>query len=251
VNDSEKTDQYKKLVQQLHRPRSRRAARRELVATRAVEALLECLNSTNESVVWAAVESLGELRATEAVGPLVDLLERGTLTLDVTEALRMITGQDFGADVKRWRQWTGSPAAEAPPKTEPVAECVRRTGEYLGVQPAGSGNSYHFTLSLPGGRSQKVAVYFGREDAKGDELVVIYSECGPANPKYYEAVLRKNLSIPAGAFAIRDIGGKPNFVMVDTMVAAALTPGALAKKIENIAARADLVEKGLTKEDRR
>ena len=84
-----------------------------------------------------------------------------------------------------------------------------------------------------------------------DELVVIYSECGPANPKYYERVLRKNLGIPAGAFAIRDIGGKPNFVMVDTVLAGMVTPSVLARKIENIASRADIVEKSLTKEDRR
>lgn len=255
MNDPEKTAQYAELVQQLHEPWSRRAARQKLVAARAVQALLECLGSTNESVMWAAIQSLGELQAAEAVKPLIDLLERGALTLDVAQALTMITGQDFGADVKQWRQWLGSSPASSisagkPPQLD-AAKCVRRAGEYLGIEPTGSGKSYRFKLSLPDGRTQKVAVYFGREDEKGDELVVIYSECGPAKAKFYEAVLRKNLAIPAGAFAIRDIGGKPNFVMVDTMVAASVTPSALAKKIENIASRADVVEKSLAKEDRR
>jgi serine/threonine-protein kinase len=106
-------------------------------------------------------------------------------------------------------------------------------------------------LSLDEGRAQKVAVYFGREDAEGEELVVIYSECGPADPKYYEVVLRKNLSIPSGAFAVRDLDGSPHFVLVDTMLASSATPSALAKKIEHIADRADAVEQSLTKQDTR
>ncbi len=250
TNNPENSTNFQQLIEQLYHPQSRRAARQKLVAAKAVGPLLECLESTNELVVWAAVESLQELRASEAVGPLVDLLERGVLVVDVTEALRTITGQNFGADVKRWRQWIGDPTTAESAELD-VAECIRRTAELLGVEPTGSGKSFRFKLSLPDGRSQRVDVYFGREDSEGDSLVVIYSECGPAVAKYYEAVLRKNITIPAGAFAIRDIKGQPNFVMVDTMIAAVVTPGALAKKIENIAARADIVEKGLTKEDRR
>jgi len=241
--------QLRQWVAELHEPATRRAARQKLLAARAVGPLLECLDSTNESVVWAAVESLGQLRAAEAVGPLVDLLEQGRLVLDVCEALQRITGQNFGADVGRWRRWLAQSDRPAEGRLD-ITECVRRTGQLLGVEPVGSGEQWRFLLSLPEGRSQKVTVYFGRQ-AGEDELVVIYSECGPADPKLYEAVLRKNLSIPAGAFAIRDIDGRPNFVMVDTMLAESVTPSVLARKIENIASRADMVEKLLAKEDRR
>jgi len=255
MNDSSEAAEYRDLVRQLEEPWSRRAARKKLVAARAVGPLVECLESGKESVVWAAIQSLGELRAKEAVGPLIELLQEGTLTLDVAQALTMITGEYFGADVKKWRVWMGGPVAKSPSPGGPphvdLAECIRRTGEYLGVEPSGSEKSYRFKLEVAEGRTQKIAVFFGREDDDGDELIVIYSECGPAKPKFYEAVLRKNMSIPAGAFAVRDIGGKPHFVMVDTMLVATVTPGALAKHIENIAARADKVEKALTKEDRR
>ena len=238
------------LVEQLYHPQTRRIARQKLVAAGAVAPLLECLDSPNESVVWAAVESLGELRATEAVAPLVELLSRGRLVLDVCEALSRISGQDFGADVGKWRKWSEEHTAG---ETEGlnISECLQRTAEYLGVEPSGSDNSFRFKLGLPDGRTQKVAVYFGRQDEQGDELVVVYSECGPAEPRYYETVLRKNLGIPSGAFAIRDVGGKPCFVMVDTILTALVTPGALAKRIENIARRADTIEHLLTKEDKR
>ena len=69
--------EHQALVEQLADPRTRRAARHKLVSARAVGPLLECLASYNESVVWAAVESLGELRAPEAAAPLVELLSRG------------------------------------------------------------------------------------------------------------------------------------------------------------------------------
>jgi len=242
--------QCQQWVTELAEPSTRRAARLKLVAAGAVGPLLQCLQSANYSVRWAAVESLGELRAKDAVEPLVDLLERGDLVSDTCEALTLITGQDFGADARRWREWLHKSGGGGQ-RTWDVAQCVRRTAEYLGVEPTGSGDSYQFRLSLPDGRAQKIAVYFGRGDAGTGQLVVVYSECGPADPKYFEVVLRKNLTIPAGAFAIRDIRGKPCFVLVDTLLADAVTPGILAKHIENIASRADMVEKALAKEDRR
>ena len=245
ANDNQEVSRW---VEQLHSPRTRREARLNLVAANAVGALLKCLQSSNESVAWAAVESLGELRAREAVEPLIGMLERGHLLLDSCEALIQITGQDHGLDPQKWRAAMNnmSDAEELD-----VVDCVKRTGEFLGVEPAGSGNTYKFNLPLPKGRRQKVAVFFGQKDSDGHKLVVVYSECGPAKAKHYEAVLRKNLTIPAGAFAIRDIDGEPNFVMVDTMMADLVTPRALAKKIENIAARSDSVEKSLSKEDLR
>jgi len=236
------------LVRQLRDPQTRRAARQGLVALGAVGPLLECLDDPNESVVWAAVASLGQLRSPEAVEPLLRLLERGVLVFDVCESLVQITGRDLGTDAKRWRAALAS-SSGSPPLD--VARCVTQTAEFLGTKPTGSGDAYRFQLALADGRQQKVAVYFNRPDSDGRELVVIYSECGPANPRHYEAVLRKNLSLPAGAFAIRDVDGIPHFVMVDAMVAGSVTPGALARKIEQIAVQADRVEKTLTQEDRR
>jgi hypothetical protein len=249
MSDPAAMAEYHSLVEQLYDPQTRRVARQKLVRAGAVGALLECLNSPNESVVWAAIESLSELRAAEAVRPLVELLARGVLPLDVGDALLRITGQNFNGDVRLWRQWLEATDG-TPSRGLDVAACIQSCGQFLGVQPSGSDNSYQFKLSLPEGREQKVSVFFGREDEQKDPIVVIYSECGAADPKYYEAALRKNLTIPAGALAIRDVGGKPIFVIVDTMLTELVTPSTLAKKIENIAARADAIEKGLTKRDR-
>jgi len=253
VDEKENATEVQTLVQQLADPRQRRRARRALVAAGAAGPLLECLDSVNESVVWAAVESLGELRAVEAIEPLVELLERGRLALDVAEALTLITGQDFGVDPRKWRRWLAE-TPQGPSRTAGIdaARCVHQVAELLGVEATAAGDHTHwFRLPLAGGRTQKVAVIFGRTDHEGQPLVTIYSECGPADPKLYEAVLRKNLTIPSGAFAVRDIDGRPNLVMVANRVAAAVTPRILARCIENIAARSDRLEKGLAGEDRR
>ena len=119
------SSQFADLVQQLYEPRLRRAARQKLVAAKAVQPLLECLDSTNELVVWAAVESLQDLRAQEAVEPLIELLERGVLIIDVSEALTAITGQTFGTDVGKWRKWHGDPTTKATGLD--TADCIRRT----------------------------------------------------------------------------------------------------------------------------
>ncbi|HLA85981.1 MAG TPA: hypothetical protein VJL29_14410 [Thermoguttaceae bacterium] len=234
-------------VEQLYAPETRRAARQKLVAARAVEPLVACLDSPNQSVVWAAVVSLGELRAAEATERLVALLERGVLEWDVCGALVRITGEDLGTDPRRWRKSLGTrPKASS----FDAAECIAQTSEFLGVKANASGGGTHvFQLSTAEGRTQKVAVLFDRRDARLGELVVIYSECGPANPKHYETLLRKNLGMPFGAFAIRDLDGQANLIIVETMAAASVTPGVLAGKIEQIAARADQVENQLTRQD--
>ena len=250
MEPAENAAECEELVQQLHEPASRRSAMRKLVAARAVGPVLKCLDSTNDSVVWAAVVSLGQMRATEAAAALVDLLERGVLVSDVCEALSRITRQEFGADVRQWRQWMAHADVARPPQLD-AADCIQRTAHLLGVKPTRSARSYRFKMPLAEGRGQTVAVYFGQKDAAGNELVVIYSECGPASPQHYEAVLRKNMSIAAGAFAIRDVAGTATFVLVDIVLAASVTPSVLAKTIENVAAQADLAEKALTDDDRR
>lgn len=250
MSDADQSADIRALVGQLLDPQTRRIARQKLVAARAVDALLQCLTSTNESIVWAAVQSLEEMRATDAVGPLVELMSKGVLVVDVAEALTKITGQKFGGDLAGWQKWVGDSGHSAAAELD-VDQCIAHTAEYLGVKPSGSGDSYRFKVTLPDDRSQKVAVFFGRQDTAGDKLVVIYSECGPANPRHYETLLRKNMTIPAGAFAVRDVKKEPTLVMVDTMIADLITPSALAKKIENIAALADSVEKSLTNEDKR
>ena len=251
MSGSQETAEIRLLIDRLVDPSARRAARQELVRLRAVEGLIECLGSPNESVVWAAIQSLGELRAPEALPRLVDLLERDILTTYTVEALQEISGEEFAADPRKWREWLGrGPATTAAPeKPADLAELIHGAGDLLGAAPQGLGRSFTFRLSQPDGRSQLVRVQATRTGE--EELVVVYSECGPAQPKHFEAVLRKNAQLPVGAFGIRDVEGAAAFVLVETLSAERLSARRLARTIERIAARADTVEKSLTPADER
>ena len=70
-----------------------------------------------------------------------------------------------------------------------------------------------------------------------------------AEAKHFEALLRKNLTLRAGAFAIRDIDGHAHFVMIDTLSATATAADDLARRIEQIAAQAGAVEGVLAREE--
>jgi len=251
VSTTRPTDEERQLIRQLGDHRTRRTARLRLVQLGAVDALLECLSARQEAVVWSAVQSLGELRAEAAVPRLIDLLESGRLPLDVSAALTDITGQDFGTDASRWRAWYGKPGAHPAVERLSLEACVRQAAELLGAELDGRGGRFELQLVVPGLRSQKVRIQSTPGGELDAELVLVYSECGPAIERHYEAVLRKNLTISAGAFAIRDVDGAATLVLVDRLPLATLTPRHLARSIESIAARADTVERSLTKTDER
>ena len=232
----------------------RRQARQNLISAGAVDTLVACLRSENESVAWAAVQSLAEMKAQKAVEPLISMLELDILPYDVAEALMRITGCNYGISGSRWRAWfdeTHQTVAEVIPENEvfSVDACVKETSELLGVTPDGGGNAYQFLLSLPSSRTQKVRVKFGQRDSTGNELVLIFSDCGPALPRHYERALRINVKLPSGAIGILDIEGEPHFVMMDALLASTIHPRQLAVSIETIAARADKMEQIMTNQD--
>lgn len=153
----------------------------------------------------------------------------------------------------------------APPGDEPVLEAVR-------VQPAEAmsddaivraavadsqidvrqhSGGYVLTVPLPGNRRQRVTVSFTAQDFEGEPLVVVYTECGPAAPKNFEWALRQNLRLSFGAIAIRDRGGQPTFVMVNTHPRATLDVDELRKSILILAEHGDKLEEAITKSDER
>lgn len=241
------------LVAHLDEFRTRRAARRRLVAIGepAVDALIECLKDRDEAIVWCGVTSLKELGAQKAIGPLIDLLEKGELPVEVSDALAEITGQDFGVDADRWRRWQESGSGTATPQSVGAETLMKRAAQGTSMTVSGSGDRYEVTVSLRSGRQQSIAVVFGQNDPEGDELIVVYSDCGAASSQYYEAVLRKNMKVPYGAYGIAEVGGEPHFVMADTLLRADAGDAALRKSIQNVARRADAVEKVVQKEDSR
>ena len=87
---------------------------------RAAKPLLGMLESNKNmplGIIYALIWSLGEIRDSSAVKPLIDKLRRESrLKLEmgknyfgserlIVEALRKLSGTDFGNDLQKWEEW--------------------------------------------------------------------------------------------------------------------------------------------------
>jgi len=104
---------------------------------------------------------------------------------------------------------------------------------------------FRVVVKLPDGRRQ--TLYIEPSEHRGmAQLLLIYSICCPADPAYYEYVLRLNSEIPHGGLAIREIDGTPRFIMADTYPRATVDPEEIRRSVLEVAIRADFVEHLLT-----
>jgi HEAT repeat protein len=86
---------------------------------RAMRPLSAALEDTDQNVRIAAVRALGKMGSLHPVESLIAALgDRSEIVrIEAVWVLERLTGEDFGADRERWRQWQRSqkrPAAVAP-----------------------------------------------------------------------------------------------------------------------------------------
>ena len=111
------------------------------------------------------------------------------------------------------------------------------------------GERYSLTRLLPGNRRQIVFVET-TEHSTLERILLIYSTCCDANPSYYEQALRQNWIVMHGSIAIRDIDGKPMFVVINAYPRSTAAPEEIRRSVIDIASQADEVERHLTGKDR-
>ena len=103
------------------------------------------------------------------------------------------------------------------------------------------------TLSLPGGRSQKVLWTQFRHEGK--DLARLHSVIGAAGadaPVRLESALRLNFNLPHGAIAIHE----GRLVLCETFLVAEADPGEVESSIRFIAEMADRYERQIFGTDR-
>jgi hypothetical protein len=245
------------LIKNLVSFRTRSAAKLELLGkgAEAVAPLIKAMQSRHEGVRWSAIAILGELHAKEALPHLVEALGDPEVQTAAADALENITGESFGEDQDAWRRWLDMNAEGAVPQSDRAQtnslsddELVRQA--FAGTQVAIEKTERGYVLSVPlDDRGQKVYVSFTTKDSDGVLLAVSYTRCGPADAKHYEWALRQNLKMSAGAVAVADVGGKPEFVIVDVLVRDHITPEMLAESVLRLAKKGDKIEAALTKSD--
>ena len=220
-----------------------------------VDTLLVLLRDRNEGVRWSAIRILSETGDNRAVGPLIALLEQSKNSIDVTRALRAITGRDdLGDDAQEWRAW-----AMQDPETRNAAGGDMLSDEELldtairdlpvSVKHA-KGGVHLLSVSLPEDRSQQLWVDFTQTDPEGQAIVQLSTPCGLADAGRYESALKRNMSIPYGAIALGSLDDILHFVMVDSYLRQTVHPADIAESIMSLATHGDIVERSLSEEDR-
>jgi serine/threonine-protein kinase len=121
-------------------------------------------------------------------------------------------------------------------------ESLRGTG----ITVQGDADEFDLVVQLPGGRQQRVIVQSCDSTAVAEQVVRIYSICGPADERHYRRALELNPQFPYGAIGLENIGGKSYFVMTNAFPRATCDPDEIRHSVLGIAQRADDVEHCLT-----
>ena len=122
---------------------------------------------------------------------------------------------------------------------------VRNVAEGAGHQIAESGGTLQITVPIGSLRKQVVYVEFGKSDESGHDVVTFWSICGPAADKHAMTLLRYNLKMLHGAFAVREVNGQSMVVLQANQMAATLDPLEVSRALSAIAWQADKVEQKL------
>ena len=107
------------------------------------------------------------------------------------------------------------------------------------------GDAVQLTLSTGTLRRQKVLVRFNESDADGNQIVSFTSTCGPLSPENATTLLKYNLQMVHGAFAIESTDSGEMIVMRANQLASTLDAMEATRVITAVAWQADRVEEKL------
>jgi hypothetical protein len=116
--------------------------------------------------------------------------------------------------------------------------------------PDTDGKKHHrIHVPLREGRKQTVYLVADTLDSESAPLICLYTICGPANGVHHEELLKRNMRLSYGAYAIAEHRGERYFVMVNNLMAEATSPLELRKSISYLAKHGDSLERALSDED--
>lgn len=110
------------------------------------------------------------------------------------------------------------------------------------------GEDFRVEVRLPEARRQIVYIESSAH-AVADRLLILSSFCGNARPEFFERGLKLNGEMAHGGLAIREIGGTPQFVMIDTYPRGTIDAEEIRRSVLELASKADTVEKLLSPTD--
>lgn len=130
---------------------------------------------------------------------------------------------------------------------ELATACARKGKREL----AQHGDGYSMTVKGKDEREQVVYIMPAKRK-DGEDLVRVYTRCGPANEDQLRWALESNLSLSHGAFALSGEfadGGGVEFVIINVFIASEATPEEVKASVKEMAFYGDWLEKKLTGQD--
>jgi hypothetical protein len=253
------SERVKELIEELKNFRTRARAKRELIGMgdEAVDDLIALLKKRSPNTTWVAIKILEQIGSPKAVEPLVELLSDNVEKTASIDALRRITGENFGGSPDLWLEWLKSGKKEGK-ETAPAFkeeeflsddDVIDKAIEGTKISKYFTEDTYTLEVPLKGNRTQKVKVLFGAKDFEAEDVVTVYTECGPSNARVMQWALNKNLTLRYGAFALRKVRNESILVMVNTLLRHPVNIAELKKTILTLAEKADAVENYLTGAD--
>ncbi len=233
-----------RLVHDLEGFRARPAAKAALlkIGDPAVPALVEVLHHPNEGVRWVAARTLGEIGSAEAEGPLREAAKQIGMEIVCSDALDQISKKTGVA------QKGGGRGVEGQAHDPLTIIRGALSAAHFAVSDAKEG--LEVKVSLPSGRTQRVAVGLHLVDSEDREYIQFRTECGPSRSDGYEWALKQNAKQPIATIGIVD-SNPPTFVMTRNVYRDSLHADEVLRIVTALAANGDVFEKALTKEDRR
>lgn len=102
-------------------------------------------------------------------------------------------------------------------------------------------------IALQQGRRQKVYIDLGQRDSGGEELIILYTLCGPAQEKIFRGALKANARLSHAAFALHRTKNEETLILLGRRRLAGLTADALKDDVMYLARKGDLAEAQLLK----
>jgi len=210
---------------------------------RAFGPLAEALSDPEEEVRREAAATLGKIGDPSVIEALK------AATKDRDPKVATAAAKAVESVRKRHPAPIGRPARARPARRRDRSAFLERALDGTGARIEKRDYGYKVRLRLVGGRRQDVRVVFDKSDPEGDAILLVFTVCGPAEPRHFRWALKANVRTTYGSMALWKRGGEEQFVLIETLLEADTTEDELRKVILTLAEKGDKIEASLSETD--
>jgi hypothetical protein len=156
-------------------------------------------------------------------------------------------GEMAGAGVGEGR--SGGTAKSGGTTRAELESWVRAIAERRGGSVRETEGQWVVEIGLEGDRKQTIFVDPDRKDSAGEAVAVMYTLCGPAEPKIYSVALKTNMQLSHAAFGLTKQGEKRLLALIGRRRIDELTQESLEEILEYLAKKGDRAESQLQADD--